>query len=210
MLEKGWNPRLPYDTLKKYLVDIHPMASSFKLMLEKARHHVNRCMKDYFKYAKERWDKSHKPPDFKIGDSVLVSTVNFNNIKGPKKLNDSFEEPFMIKGLHGPNAFKLELTGELMNKQPTFPITLIKPYSSSDKKLFAFRNKPPLEIPPLEEGEEKKIVKFLKERRTRNKKERECPVRYRNPTQEDEWLLEKAITDAEKLLRTFRHERKPK
>ncbi|MBW0582423.1 hypothetical protein O181_122138, partial [Austropuccinia psidii MF-1] len=29
MLEKGWNPRLPYDTLKKDLVDIHPTASSF-------------------------------------------------------------------------------------------------------------------------------------------------------------------------------------
>ncbi|MBW0558375.1 hypothetical protein O181_098090 [Austropuccinia psidii MF-1] len=33
MLEKGWNPRLPYDTLKKDLVDIHPTASSFKLVL---------------------------------------------------------------------------------------------------------------------------------------------------------------------------------
>ncbi|MBW0480095.1 hypothetical protein O181_019810 [Austropuccinia psidii MF-1] len=30
MLEKGWNPRIPYDTLKKDLVDIHPTASSFK------------------------------------------------------------------------------------------------------------------------------------------------------------------------------------
>ncbi|MBW0591847.1 hypothetical protein O181_131562 [Austropuccinia psidii MF-1] len=29
-LEKGWNARLPYDTLKKDLVDIHPTASSFK------------------------------------------------------------------------------------------------------------------------------------------------------------------------------------
>ncbi|MBW0543803.1 hypothetical protein O181_083518 [Austropuccinia psidii MF-1] len=52
MLEKGWNPRLPYDTLKKDLVDIHPTASSFKLMLDKARHHANRCMQDSFKYAK--------------------------------------------------------------------------------------------------------------------------------------------------------------
>ncbi|MBW0562932.1 hypothetical protein O181_102647 [Austropuccinia psidii MF-1] len=43
-LEKGWNPRLPYDTLKKDLVDIHTTASSFKLMLEKARHHPNRFM----------------------------------------------------------------------------------------------------------------------------------------------------------------------
>ncbi|MBW0581438.1 hypothetical protein O181_121153 [Austropuccinia psidii MF-1] len=141
-------------------------------MLDKARHHANRCMQDYFKYAKERWDKSHKPPDFKIGDLVLVSTLNFNNIKGPKKLKDSFAGPFMIKALHGPNAVQLELTGELMNKHPNFPVSLIKPYSSSDKELFPLRNKPPLEIPPLEEGEERKIVKVLKERRTRNKKER--------------------------------------
>ncbi|MBW0526593.1 hypothetical protein O181_066308 [Austropuccinia psidii MF-1] len=86
MLEKGWNPSLPYDTLKKDLVDIHPIASSFKIMLDKERHHENRCMQYSFKYAKEKWDKSHKPPDFKIGDLVPVSTLNSNNIRGPKKL----------------------------------------------------------------------------------------------------------------------------
>ncbi|MBW0507518.1 hypothetical protein O181_047233 [Austropuccinia psidii MF-1] len=102
MLEEGWNPRLPYDTLKKDIVDIHSTASSFKLILDKARHHANRCMQDSFKYAKERWDKSHKPPDFKKGDLVLVSTLNFNNIKGPKKLKDYFAEQFIIKALHGP------------------------------------------------------------------------------------------------------------
>ncbi|MBW0589202.1 hypothetical protein O181_128917 [Austropuccinia psidii MF-1] len=210
MLEKGWNTILPYDTLKKDLVDIHPTASSFKLMLDKARHHVNRCMQDSFKYAKERWDKSYKPPDFKIGDLVLVCTLNFNNIKGPKKLQHSFAGPFMINVLHGPNAVQLELTGELMNKHPSFPVSLIKPYSSSEKELFPLRNKLPLEIPPLEEGEEKKILKVLQERSTRNKKEREYLLRYRNPTQEDKWLLEKDITNCDKLLRSFRHERKPK
>ncbi|MBW0580280.1 hypothetical protein O181_119995 [Austropuccinia psidii MF-1] len=116
----------------------------------------------------------------------------------------------MIKALHGPNAVQLELTGELMNKHPTFPVSLIKPYSSSDKELFPLRNKPPLEIPPLGKGGQKKIAKVLKERRTRNKKEREYLVRYRNPTQEDQFLLEKDITNADKLLRRFRHERKPK
>ncbi|MBW0556598.1 hypothetical protein O181_096313 [Austropuccinia psidii MF-1] len=186
MLGKGCNPRLPYDTLKKDLVDIHPTASSFKSMLDKARHHANRCMQDSFKYAKESWDKSHKLPDFKIGDLVLVSTLNCNNIKGPKKLKDSFAGPFMIKALHGPNAVQLELTGELMNIHPTFPVSLRNPYSSSDKELFPLRNKPSLEIPPLEEGEEKNIMKVLKERRTRNKREREYLVRYINPTQEDE------------------------
>ncbi|MBW0503666.1 hypothetical protein O181_043381 [Austropuccinia psidii MF-1] len=126
-------------------------------------------MQDSFQYAKERWYKSHKPPEFKIGDLALVSTLNFNYIKGPKKLKYSFAGPFMIKALHGPDAVQLELTGELMNRHQTLPESLINPYSSSDKGLFPSRNKPPLKIPPLEEGEEKKILKVLKERRTRNK-----------------------------------------
>ncbi|MBW0512532.1 hypothetical protein O181_052247 [Austropuccinia psidii MF-1] len=90
MLEKVWNPRLPYDTLKDYLVDIHPTAISFKMMLDKERHYANICMQDSFKYAKERWDKIHKPPSLKMGDLVLVSTLNFINIKVPKKLKYSF------------------------------------------------------------------------------------------------------------------------
>ncbi|MBW0576166.1 hypothetical protein O181_115881 [Austropuccinia psidii MF-1] len=48
MLEKGWNPKLPVDTLKKDLVDIHPTASSFKLFLDKVRHHANQSMDDAF------------------------------------------------------------------------------------------------------------------------------------------------------------------
>ncbi|MBW0526368.1 hypothetical protein O181_066083 [Austropuccinia psidii MF-1] len=67
MLEKGWNPRLSDDTLKKDLVDMCPTESSFKIMLDKARHHANKFMQDSFKYAKKSWDKSHKPPDFEVG-----------------------------------------------------------------------------------------------------------------------------------------------
>ncbi|MBW0589599.1 hypothetical protein O181_129314 [Austropuccinia psidii MF-1] len=146
-------------------------------MLEKERHHANGFMQDSFKYAKERWDEIHKPHDFKIGDWVLVSTLNFNNMRGIKKLKDSFAGPLMIKALHGGNAVQLDLTGDLMNKHHIFPVSLINPYGSSDKELFPLRNKPPLEISPLEEGDEKKIVKLLKERRTRNEKEREYLVR---------------------------------
>ncbi|MBW0466616.1 hypothetical protein O181_006331 [Austropuccinia psidii MF-1] len=168
MLEKRWNPRLPYDTLKKDLVDIHPTASSFKMMLDKARHHANICIKYSFNYEKERWDKSHKSPNFKVGDLALVSTLNFNNIKGPKNLKYSFSGPFMIKALHGPDAVQLELTGELMNKNPTFPVSLIYLKAQVTKNFFPKKHTNTL-IPPLEEGEENKTVKVLKERRTRNK-----------------------------------------
>ncbi|MBW0567815.1 hypothetical protein O181_107530 [Austropuccinia psidii MF-1] len=46
ILEKGWNPKLPQDSLRKDLVEKHPTASSFKGMLEKARKHAVRCMED--------------------------------------------------------------------------------------------------------------------------------------------------------------------
>ncbi|MBW0499469.1 hypothetical protein O181_039184 [Austropuccinia psidii MF-1] len=35
ILEKGWNLRSPYNTLKKDLVDIHPTEKSLKIMLDK-------------------------------------------------------------------------------------------------------------------------------------------------------------------------------
>ncbi|MBW0551183.1 hypothetical protein O181_090898 [Austropuccinia psidii MF-1] len=113
ILEKEWNPRLPADTLRKDLIDIHPTASRFKIMLYKVKHHAKKSMNDAFGYAKQQWDKSKKVPDFKVGDLVLVSTLNLNNIKGLNKLKDSYIGPFFIVSLHGTNAVQVELSGEL-------------------------------------------------------------------------------------------------
>ncbi|MBW0507358.1 hypothetical protein O181_047073 [Austropuccinia psidii MF-1] len=128
MLEKGWNPRLPADTLRK----------------------------------DSKWDKSHKVPDFKVGDLVLVSTLNFNNIKGPNKLKGSYVGPFFIVALHGSNAVQLKLSGELENKQPTFPVSLRNPYQPADKELFPLRNTTPFTVPQVEQSEDKKIKKVIK------------------------------------------------
>ncbi|MBW0522161.1 hypothetical protein O181_061876 [Austropuccinia psidii MF-1] len=144
MLEKGWDPCLPAVTLKEDLIDIHPKASRFKIMFDKVKHQ-----------AKQKWDKSHKVPDFNVGDLVLVSTLNFNNIKGPKKLK-----------------------------------YFIKPYQPADKEFFPLRNPTPLTVPPMEQGEDRKIKKVIKERRLRGKNQREYIVRYRSPVHEDEWLAE--------------------
>ncbi|MBW0534674.1 hypothetical protein O181_074389 [Austropuccinia psidii MF-1] len=157
MLEKGWNPRLPANTLRKDLNDIHPTASSFKIMVDKGKHHAQKSMNDAFDYAKQKWDKSHKVPDFKVGDLVLVSTWNFNNFKGPKKLKNSYIGPFFI----------------------------VEPYQPADKELFPLRNPTTLIVPPVEQNEDKKIKKVIKERRLRGKNQREYLVRYRNPVHKD-------------------------
>ncbi|MBW0493678.1 hypothetical protein O181_033393 [Austropuccinia psidii MF-1] len=66
-------------------------------------------------------------PDFKEGDQVLVCTLNFNNLKGPKKIRDSFVGPFTIIKLIGENSVEIKLTEEFSRKHIVFPLSLVKP-----------------------------------------------------------------------------------
>ncbi|MBW0510194.1 hypothetical protein O181_049909 [Austropuccinia psidii MF-1] len=152
MLEKGCNPKLPVDTLKKSLVDIYPTASSFKVLLDRVRHHANKRMADAFEYADKKWDKCHKTTEFKVRYLLLVSTLNFNNIEGPQKLNNSFSGPCIIKTLHGTNSVQIELSGKLENKHPALPVSLVKHCTSSDKELFPLWNETPFEALPLDQS----------------------------------------------------------
>ncbi|MBW0485062.1 hypothetical protein O181_024777 [Austropuccinia psidii MF-1] len=106
ILEKGWNPKLPQDSLRKDLVEINPTASSFTGMLEKARNNAVSFLEESFEYSKDKWNKSHPTPELKVGDLALVCTISFNNIKGCKKLKDSFAGLFCIKALHGEMLLK--------------------------------------------------------------------------------------------------------
>ncbi|MBW0581031.1 hypothetical protein O181_120746, partial [Austropuccinia psidii MF-1] len=127
----------------------------------------------------------------------------------PDKLKDSYVGPFVIFSLHGRNAVQVELSGELKNKHPTSPVSLIKPCKPNGKELFPLRNPTPLVVPPVEQSEGKKIKKVIKQRRMRGKNQIEYLVRYRHPVHECEWLAESEIPDSDKLLRRYRHERSP-
>ncbi|MBW0548884.1 hypothetical protein O181_088599, partial [Austropuccinia psidii MF-1] len=163
-------------------------ASSFKIILDKVKHHEKQSIHYAFDYAKQKEDKSHKVPDFKAGALALVSTLSFNNIKGPKRLKYLYVGPFFIVFLHGTNTVQVEFSGVLENKHPTFLASLVKPYQPSDKELFHVRNPNPLAVPLMEQNEDKKIKKFIKERRISGKNQIEYLVRYRNLVHEDEWL----------------------
>ncbi|MBW0488844.1 hypothetical protein O181_028559 [Austropuccinia psidii MF-1] len=97
--------------MREDLIDIHPKASSFKILLDKVKPHAKQRINDTFYYEKQKWDKIHKAPDFKVGDLVLVSNLNFNNIKGPNKLKYSYVGTCVIVSLHGTNAFQVEFSG---------------------------------------------------------------------------------------------------
>ncbi|MBW0593014.1 hypothetical protein O181_132729 [Austropuccinia psidii MF-1] len=103
----------------------------------------------------------------------------------------------------------MELSGELENKHPTFPVSFIKPYQPADNDFFPLSNPAPLTVPLVEKNEDQNIKKLSKESRLGGKNQREYHVRYRNPVHEDEWLAESKIPDSDKLLKGFRHERRP-
>ncbi|MBW0580245.1 hypothetical protein O181_119960 [Austropuccinia psidii MF-1] len=74
-------------------------------------------------------------PDFKEGDQVLVSTLNLNNIKRPKKMRDSFVGPFTIIKLIRRNSVEVKLTEEFSRKHP------VKPYFQEEEYKYPSRKR---------------------------------------------------------------------
>ncbi|MBW0528583.1 hypothetical protein O181_068298 [Austropuccinia psidii MF-1] len=104
--------------------------------------------------------------DFEEGNQVLVSTLNFNNLKGLKKMRDSFVGPFTIIKLINTNAVEVKLTEEYSRKHPVFPVSLVKPYFQTEEDKFPSRKKNPKQ-PQIVEVEDspgpvKKIIKARK------------------------------------------------
>ncbi|MBW0513381.1 hypothetical protein O181_053096 [Austropuccinia psidii MF-1] len=163
---------------------IYPTAQDFHEMWKKACDTAVICIGEAKEYNKQRWDKSHMEPDFKEGDQVLVSTLNFNNLKGPKKMRDSFLGHFTIIKLIGENAVeKEEDKFPSRKKNPTLPETM------------------EVEDSP---GPVKKIIKARKIR-LNGKDQRQYLVRFKNQTADkDKSLAEDAIPDGNLHLRRFR------
>ncbi|MBW0584818.1 hypothetical protein O181_124533 [Austropuccinia psidii MF-1] len=132
-------------------------------------------------------------PDFKEGDQVLVSTLNFNNLKGPKKMRDSFVGPFTMIKLVGKNAVEVKLTEEFSRKH------LVLPKSPTPPEIVEVEDSP---------GPVKRMIKARKIR-LNGKDQRQYLVRFKNQTADkDKWLAEDAIPDGNLHLRRFRASRR--
>ncbi|MBW0551333.1 hypothetical protein O181_091048 [Austropuccinia psidii MF-1] len=169
-----------------------------------------KCIAEAKEYNKQRCDKSHMEPDFKEGDQVLVSTLNFDNIKGPKKIRDSFVGAFTIIKLIGKNEVEFKLTEEFSRKHPIFPVSLVKPYfQTKEHKPSRKKNPTPPEIVKVEDspGPVKKIIRGRKIR-LNGRAQRQYLVRFKNQTADkDKWLEEDAIPDENLHLRRCRASR---
>ncbi|MBW0526768.1 hypothetical protein O181_066483 [Austropuccinia psidii MF-1] len=122
--------------MKKILLTIQPTAKDFHDMCKRACDTATRCIAEAKEYNKQRWDKSHMEPDLKEGDQVLVLIFNFNNIKGPKRMQYLFLGPFTIINLIGKNKVEVKLTEEFSRTHPGFPVSLVKPYLQTEEERF--------------------------------------------------------------------------
>ncbi|MBW0475753.1 hypothetical protein O181_015468 [Austropuccinia psidii MF-1] len=139
---------------------------------------------------------------------MLVSLLNFNNLKRPKKMQDSFAGPFTIIKLIGKNSVEVKHTEEFSRKHLVFPVSLVKPYFQTEEDKFPSRKKNPTppEIVEVEDspGTVRKIIKARKIR-LNGKDQRQYLVRFKNQTADkDKWLAEDAIPVENLPLRRFR------
>ncbi|MBW0568732.1 hypothetical protein O181_108447 [Austropuccinia psidii MF-1] len=126
-------------------------------------------------------------PDFEEGDLVLVSTLNFNNLKGQEKMRDSFVGPFTI-------------------------ISFIKPYFQTEEDKFPTRKKNPTPPDIVEvrdsPGPVSKIIRARKIR-LNGKDQRQYLVTFKpQKADKDKWLAEDATPDGKLHLRRFRASRR--
>ncbi|MBW0534297.1 hypothetical protein O181_074012 [Austropuccinia psidii MF-1] len=187
LVKKVWNPLFPVDHLKKNLPTIHPTAKDFDEMTKRACDTAAKCIAEAKGYNKQRWDISHMEPDFSEGDQVLVLTLNFNNLKWPKKMRDSFETP--------------SISSEFSKA--------ILPHRGGQITLQEEEPTPP-EIVEVEDSPAP-VKKIRKARKIRlnGKDQRQYLFRLKNKTADkDKWLAEDAIQDGNLHLRRFRASRR--
>ncbi|MBW0485882.1 hypothetical protein O181_025597 [Austropuccinia psidii MF-1] len=227
--KKGGIPYCLWITQKKPSEHQHT-AKDFHEWWKRACDTASKFLAEAKEYNKHRWDKSHMELDFKEGDQVVVSTLNLDNLKAPKKMRDSFIVPFTIIEFIGKNAVEVKLTEEFSRKHPpfqqefpllrsgrqhcdtVFPVSLVKPYFQTEEDKLPFRkeNPTPPEIVEVEDspGPVKKLIKARKIR-LNGKDQRQYLVRLKNQTAEkDKWLAEDAIPDGNLHLRRFRPSRR--
>ena len=73
-------------------------------------------------------------------------------------MRDSFAGPFLVKALHGKNAVEVLLTEEFSRKNPTLPVSLVKPYKEPNSDKFPLRQKVQVVIPPMEKNPQNKFI----------------------------------------------------
>lgn len=133
-----FGPRFPFEASLGYLSPLFP-GQEEGLAVPLAQHHLRRChriwrqMKRCLLHSTEQnqriADRHRNPaPDYREGQSVLLSTLNSLLMTESRKLSPRFIGPSQIQKIINP--VKLSLPSS-MQIHPVFHVSHIKPVSSS-------------------------------------------------------------------------------
>ena len=101
--------------------------------MDNFRQHNAQCIEDATAFNTERWDKTHKEPELKVGDLVLTSPVRFNKITCPNGIRKSFFGTFVVEFIHSDNYVTAMLTEGYSRKNSTSPVIILQPYHKLEK-----------------------------------------------------------------------------
>jgi hypothetical protein len=159
---------------------------------------LERAARDMKKY----YDRSHQPPpNFNLGDRVLLEGANLKTNRPSKKLDHRRFGPFVIMQKVGERAYRLKLPAS-WRVHPVFHVSNLLPYRHDDHSL----SEPP--PPDLVEGElEQEVEDILADRIRRGKKQ--YFVKWRGfPMEESEWKTAEELKHAPDLLKRYEDKHK--
>jgi hypothetical protein len=113
------------------ITDLRPadqLASIISQTQNQLRIELEKAIKHFKSYAN---NKRIKPPDFKVNDSVWLSSQNISTTRPTKKLAERWLGPFKIVKKIGFNSFRLQLPVQWKSVHPVFHISLLEPVSQS-------------------------------------------------------------------------------
>ncbi|XP_011270565.1 hypothetical protein CAOG_08903 [Capsaspora owczarzaki ATCC 30864] len=120
----GFNPRFDFSPALTPSPDATSLLAHISDVQANVRDHLKSAVSAYTKHANK-----HRipPPDFQVGDQVLLST---SNIRSLNKLHPKWIGPFPIASKVNDVAFTLSLPSDL-KIHPTFHVSLLKQFRSS-------------------------------------------------------------------------------
>jgi len=150
----------------------HPLASHLIDHFTSIRTYLNEQIKLANERAAKNYDTKHMtPPDFKIGDQVMLSTRNIKTTRPSNKLDYRFIGPFKILDQVSTHAFRLELPPS-MKIHNVFHVSLLEPHKPNTIPHRVQEPPPTIEINGQIEYEVERIVDSKLDRRYA------CSLRY--------------------------------
>jgi hypothetical protein len=107
------------------------MVTQWEAALVDAKENLQKAQQRQAHYA----DQHRRDLQFKVGDSVMLSTENIRStagiMTGAPKLLPKFIGPFQVKKVISPTAYELDLSNTALQIHPVFHVHLLKPYRDS-------------------------------------------------------------------------------